>query len=147
MTRHRQLDPLCPFITDPCATDNVPSLSADAVAEDVASEDVPPSSPASSPHQPAEEIEEPDNRGEMASATAGEASSSASAATTTTASATSATNGSAAVADDDAYPDYMNEQCRLNTFTNWPVSDIRRTIGASIYKKYYQSLGSTRSPA
>lgn len=101
MTRHRQLDPLCPFITDPMQSGNVPTLENAATAP-------PPTAPSnannaddndddddndvqSRPSQLLQEIEEPDNRGDRA-----------------------APNG-------DVGPDYMNEQCRLDTFTNWPV--------------------------
>lgn len=96
MTRHRQLDPLCPLITDPNQTDNVPNLENAATSpqpapandtDDDDDDDLPPLERSHTPR----DIEEPDNRGD------------------------------ATVGNGDVGPDYMNEQYRLDTFTNWPV--------------------------
>lgn len=58
MIRHRQLDPLCPFITDLSGSGNVPMLENAAPA--ISSE-----AQAAAPEAPsrAGDVEEPDNRG------------------------------------------------------------------------------------
>lgn len=73
MTRHRELDPLCPFILVPNSSGNVPSVLEPLQMEILSSD-------------PMESVDQTDEN-------------------------------STGITE----PDYTNEQCRLATFTNWPV--------------------------
>lgn len=85
MIRHRQVEPLCPFLTNVNGCGNVPML--ENMSPSASNESEGPDVSAESAD--AADVEEPDNR-----------------------------------SSDIRPPDYMDEQVRLDTFTNWPVIEI-----------------------